>query len=622
MLIQPILFPPKNLINEPELFFRGVDSQNILENRLIVPAGSELSLETYFNAFSVGKWLEYTNLDNLSLHLTIQGEVEIKAYHAVGSVDADFYAKSQGKYAEEELIKLVNEKVYNAVREEVDINISKEAAEYTVKFPHLYKDGIIYVTIRAITDVALLRGNYSTEYDESLLNPVKIAIGICTFKREKAVYGNVDRIISKILNNPKSPLKDKLEVYIADNGQTLDKNKFDSDKIHILSNPNLGGSGGFTRTMIEAMLYDKAKAFTHIIFMDDDILLYPPVLERTYYLLRMLKKEYQQAILGAGMFMLDRCYLQQEYGSVYRPDVLYIGKASHKFFDLRNIDAVSANEVVSKSNYVGWWYACIPKVVVNENSLPLPFFIHFDDVEYGLRNLDNKEIFINGICIWHPAAGSAKNPIWIKYYDIRNRLITMFSTGLEEKDLKIYIKKVTKSFLLKIIRYEYAEAQMILKAIQDFLSGPDTFIKKDALSLHSKLSESKKLYVSPEELGIKRENIIKKHISNYKLAFLEQFFWNFLPAQKEIKAMNIQYYNIPCNSKKVYLYNEKLDYGLLMERDIKKFFGLLFPFIKVTHALSNQYKKQMSDWQAAKSTLTSLSFWEKYLGLKQKENNL
>ena len=621
MIIQPLLFPPYNLINEPELFFRGIEPQNIYKDKFVIPAGSTASLETYFNAFSIGKWLEYTNLDNLSLNLMIQGNVEIKAYYALGSVDNELLDRKPRKYTDE-YINLANTKAYKAEREEVDIQVFQEDDIVKVKFSHLYKDGIIYITIKAVTDVTLYGGAYSTEYDESILNPVKMAVGVCTFRREEAVMENVSRMVKDIINNHQSPLSDKLEIYIADNGHTLSETLFRSDKVHLFPNPNLGGSSGFTRTMIEAMLYNKTKAFTHIIFMDDDILLYPAVLERTYYLLRMLKEEYRKAILGAGMFMLGRWYLQQEYGSVYRPDVTYIGKANHKYFDLRKPDSVSANEAISKSNYVGWWYACIPKAIINKNNLPMPYFIHFDDVEYGLRNLDNKEIFLNGICIWHPAAGSAKNPLWIKYYDIRNRLITMFSMKLEEKELKTYLKKITRNFMLKIIRYEYIEAQMILNAIQDFLSGPAAFIKNDALSLHAKLSEAKKLYVSPSDLGIERDNIIKKGFSNYKRAFFIQLFWNLLPSRDTIKAMDIQYYNVPCNSKKVYLYNDKLDSGLLLERNINKFFSLLFLFIKTIYVLNHHYKKQMHDWQNARSILTSLPFWEKYLGLEKKENRL
>jgi GT2 family glycosyltransferase len=434
VVIQPLLFPPEYLKNETDLFFQGIDAKNITESSISLPAGAELSLGTYFNAFSIGRWLEYTSLDNLSLNLKIQGEVKIDAYHAVGSVDTDFYVREQGKHPIPKLVQLVNEKAYNVKYENVDYITARGDSELVIKFKKLYEDGILYITIKAISNAVLFGGYYDTEIGGQLVSPIKLALGICTYKKEELVTGNVSRVIKEIISNPSSTLKDKLEVYVADNGQSLDEKHFDGDKVHILPNPNLGGVGGFTRTMIEAMFYGQAKAFTHIIFMDDDILLYPAVLERTYYLLRMLKPEYQKAILGAGNLLLENPNIQQESGALYKDITLYIGRANHKFFDMRKTDAVAANEVINPTNYTGWWYACVPKTIINEQNLPMPFFIHYDDVEYGIRNIHNKDMFINGISVWHPAP-TGKNPFWMTYYDVRNRLITMFSKKLSKIDL-------------------------------------------------------------------------------------------------------------------------------------------------------------------------------------------
>ena len=620
MLIQPILFPPKNLINEPELFFRGVDHQNVLNDKVIIPAGKEVSLETYFNAFSIGKWLEYTHLDNLSLNLRIQGDVEIRAYHAVGWVDSDFYNQVRGKYSEDKIIRLINEESYSAARREIYIHISQIVDKYTVNFPHLEKDGIFYITIKAITDATLLGGDYSTKHDESLLNPIKLAVGICTFKREDAVYNNVGRILADVINNTESPLSDKLEVYIADNGKTIDANHFNNDKVHVFPNPNLGGSGGFTRTMIEAMFYDRAKAFTHIIFMDDDILLYPPVLERTYYLLQLLKSEYQKSILGAASILLEKPYIQQESGALYRDKTLYIGRANHKGFNLKKTDAIAANEVSAFVNYAGWWYACIPRTIISEKNLPMPFFIHYDDAEYSLRNIKNRLLFINGICVWHPSP-TGKNPFGMVYYDIRNRLITMFSKELAFSDFKEYLHRITKLFFLKVVRYDYEDIAFILAGIEDFLKGPKSFFRLDAVEFHTELIKKKDITFAPKEIGITREQIVEKRYKNFKIAVIIQFICNLLPARKKIYAINSKYFNIPYTAEIVYLYNERMGRGIIQKRNQKEFLRLLFSFLRVCRLLKKGYNQLLSDWQAAKPTLTSLPFWEKYLGIDKEITN-
>ncbi len=618
MLIQPILFPPEYLKNEPELFFRGICAQNISDRKVSIPAGSTLSLETYFNAFSIGKWIKYTKLDHLSLCLEIEGDVEIKAYHAVGAVNSEFLSGGMVGLSTEEYHKIVNSQAYSATREEASYSVVRDGDCYTVKFDKLYKNGIVYVAVQANTDAIIYGGGYESVVDEKTLSKVKLAVGICTFKREEEVTRNINCILDKIILNTESPLYDKLEVYVADNGQTLDKESFNGDKIHLFSNPNLGGAGGFARTMIEAMVYDKAKDFTHLILMDDDIILYPAVLERTYYLLLLLKPEYHKAILGAGMFLDDQTSVQQEIGAEYRDSVTWIGRANHKFFDMRNPDAVSANEVINKTNYTGWWFACIPKAVATTDNLPMPYFIHYDDAEYGLRNVKNGQLFINGVCVWHPAPAN-KGPLWIAYYNVRNRLITMFSYSLSLKGLVKYIWANTKIFLFHITRYEYSKATLMLQALQDFLKGPEVFIKQDAFELHNKLAGNKITYITPEQAGVDRKAIVNRHHKNFLIAGIEQLFCNLLPAKDSVKAVDGRYFTIPYRAKNLYIYDMKSDKGYILERNQKAFFKLLFGYNWATLKLLCRYKPLLHDWQEAKPTLTSLSFWENYLGLSYKE---
>ncbi len=615
MIIQPILFKPKNLIDEPELFFRGVTNENILEDKVIIPAGASLSLETYFNAFSIGKWREYTNLDNLSLHLKIKGDVEIEAYHTVGSVNTSVYNKNYTKLPEKELIQLVNSKSYKAVREKAGVSLSKDVDDYTVTFRDLFNDGILYITIMAKEEAVLLGGYYASEVVEPL-NPVKLAIGICTFKKKEFVTSNINRILMNVLNNPASPLKDNLEVFVADNGQTLDVNCFKSDKVHVLPNPNLGGSGGFTRTMIEAMIYEEVKAFTHIIFMDDDILLYPPIFERTFYLLQLLKQEYNKAILGGGMLYIETRYLHHACGAVYSDNSVEVARANHKFYDMRNPDAVAANEVVNKTNHTGWMYACIPRTIINENNLPMPFFVHFDDIEYGLRNLKNKEIYINGIAVWHPSPAS-KNPFWMIYYNTRNRLITMFSKPLAKKDFNGYIKKITIKFYRNVIQYNYTNAGLMLNAMKAFLAGPEAFMQLDAIALHADLIKWYYTYITPEEAGVSLDKIREKQpfTERKKMMFI-QTLCLMIPAFKKVQVIDTRYFALPYFAKKAYLYNKRLGKGVLHTRSLRKHFMLLFSFFKVRKELRRRYGELLQEWQTAKPAMTNLLFWEKYLGLK------
>ena len=74
MIIQPLLFPKQEVCPEQKMYYR------IKEDKI--------SLETYFNAFSIGKWKKYTDLDNLYFEVESEETLQFTCVHAVGSVAA------------------------------------------------------------------------------------------------------------------------------------------------------------------------------------------------------------------------------------------------------------------------------------------------------------------------------------------------------------------------------------------------------------------------------------------------------------------------------------------------------------------------------------------------------
>ena len=80
MIIQRIAFP-KGAVFEEELYVRcnrehvaviGEDNILIASNTF-----SQIHFDTYFNTFSRKKWNKYTNLENLSLQIDIQGDARV-----------------------------------------------------------------------------------------------------------------------------------------------------------------------------------------------------------------------------------------------------------------------------------------------------------------------------------------------------------------------------------------------------------------------------------------------------------------------------------------------------------------------------------------------------------------
>lgn len=126
-------------------------------------------------------------------------------------------------------------------------------------------------------------------------------------------------------------------MHVIDNDRELDPEELDSEDLKVYMNNNVGGAGGFTRGMIEA-LHREDKP-THVLLMDDDVMVMPESLFRTYYLLRILKDEYKKCFLSGAMFDYDiRERQYEDVGYVHKNDGSY--GPIKKPMDMRNISNI------------------------------------------------------------------------------------------------------------------------------------------------------------------------------------------------------------------------------------------------------------------------------------------
>ena len=441
------------------MYYKGTDITIVAEEEYCnIPCGKELEAFTYFNSLSIEKWTKYTVLDNLNLKLELKGEFVISVHQAY--------------------------KMHNYIKDSVVaekyVNID-EKASFSISVPLKEKRGLFYFTVKAVSSTGYFFGGaYETEIDEASLPDVRIAVGICTYRREEYIRNNMDILSKAILENSKSPMHGKLEVFISDNSKTLGTG-LDTEYIHVFPNRNLGGAGGFTRSMIEAKKASREKHFTHILMMDDDVRLNPDSLLRTYAMLRLLKSEYCDAFIGGHMLKLDFPSIQSEAAD-------YWDTASHhpvkQNYDLTLPDLLIQNEIEDSINYLSWWYCCMPIDVISDNNLPLPVFIKRDDIEYGLRN-GKTFIILNGICVWHEPF-EYKSASYLEYYYFRNTCI-MNSQHRPDFTAKQLISEVKKRVLKLAFTYRFKDAELSLLGVQHYLKGIDWLKAQDAEKLNSEI---------------------------------------------------------------------------------------------------------------------------------------
>ncbi len=273
MKLQTLLFPKENDCQMEEMYYRKNHQVIYMprDNMLKFDKAGKITLDTYFNSFSVEKWLKYTKLNNLVLEIEFKGNFKatlINRYYDKGKIFSKKMSASCFK--------------------------SKNLAKVNLKFDVQNNfTGIYYIKLEALQDDSyLVGGQYKMCCNQ--LADVHIGLVICTYKREKFIENNLQLLKQNILCNIDSPLCNNLHIFISDNGQTLDIDGLSMNKIHIFSNKNTGGSGGFTRGLVEIINNESSLPITHVLLMDDDVEIETESLVRTFNFLRLVKDEFYQ----------------------------------------------------------------------------------------------------------------------------------------------------------------------------------------------------------------------------------------------------------------------------------------------------------------------------------------
>lgn len=481
MEIQKILFPKIGRCTEQELYFRKPDDRmdcikqkkaqrpspkkltyHYSEGILHLKEGERAAFDTYFNGFSIEKWKKYTVLDNLSLCLTLQGNVKVTLI-------------SRQKIHEYVSKQILSETIINSLQKQ----------EYRFTYEIQNARGMLTFEIEACKGGGTLyAGGYHSEVTQNAMRRIKIGVGICTFRREDFLKKNLRILSEELLENKNSPLYGNIEVHVSDNGCTLDAQAIESSNLYIYANKNLGGSGGFTRCMVEMKKKQRQHKITHILLMDDDVVIEPEALIRTYWLLALAKDTYTDAFIGGAMLRMDRQAIQTEAGAVWNQGAL---DSLKKGLDMRSCEACLVNETEEYAQFHAWWYCCFPLSMVTASNLPLPLFIRGDDVEYGLRNMKHL-IMLNGICVWHEPFEN-KYSSSLEYYIIRNQLIVN-AFHCPQFGARQLNKCMLAHCLREITYYRYKNVDLYLQGIRDFLKGPQWLMRQDAQALHQKVMEA------------------------------------------------------------------------------------------------------------------------------------
>lgn len=602
MILQNLLFPSTETCTEEGMYFRRTGRTKFFwcSDRVTMHKNDFLHFDTYFNGFSAEKWFKYTNVEKVFLTLRLCGNIRVTLLRKEkidGNIDIE--------YIDEQLCQ------------------SEEPSDFTFEFATSSTNGMYCFSLGAEKGGGeFFGGYYSADLPEGKTRRVKIAIDICTFKREKFVERNLGLLNARFLENPESPLYDGLEVFISDNAATLDADRLSSDKIHIVRNKNTGGAGGFTRGLMEISAVRNEKGITHALLMDDDILIEPEAIYRTFMLLTCVKEQYFDAFVGGAMLRLDHRSIQVESGAVWAGGNIISFKQG---LNLVDCDACLFNEFEENAQFNAWWYCAIPIDVVRDDNLPMPIFIRGDDVEYGLRNM-KRLILMNGICVWHEPF-EKKYSSFLFYYILRNRLI---DNSLHDMTIpkEKFIELLKEQVMEQVRLYRYKNANLLMHGVEDFLRGVSWLAEQDGEALHKEImGEGYKLQYLEDldepvqflyplyEDSLKAQNpntrkyrFLHKHTTNgiFHLPTNGSRPFNIVPVEgaKDINVYRTEkVLNYDYNSRKGFLTHKSPDEAARTIKRLKNLCG----------RLEREYDSAVKDFADNGRMLMSREFWEKYL---------
>ncbi|MBW4719620.1 glycosyltransferase [Saccharothrix obliqua] len=432
-------------LDEPE----NVHSHVASRRSVTVPASAKVSFASYFNAFPASYWKRWTVVEEVVLRLHVRGAGRLDVYRSKPNGDP---------------IHLDGRPLRSADGwTDVEFRISLKP----------FEDGG-WIWFDVFTDDATLEIGEAAWTTDQVLPPQQVAIGMTTMRPVDAV------IALRALGEDPAVLDVVGKVFVADQGAVKVRDtegyaeavKLLGDKLEVIEQDNLGGSGGFTRGLYEAIEHTDVD---QIMLMDDDIRLEPDAVLRSNAFARAAA---QPVIVGSHMLNLQARARLHSMGEVvdlasgyWRPAP---GAVTDHDFGEESLRETEELHLRINSTYNGWWMCLFPREVVQRTGYPLPLFIKWDDAEYSLRALENgyPTVSLPGSAVWHmPWTDKNDATDWQAYFHTRNRLV-MAALHSPYDIRSTLLKQGMKLSLRHLLSMEYSTVAVQQKAIEDFLAGP------------------------------------------------------------------------------------------------------------------------------------------------------
>jgi galactofuranosylgalactofuranosylrhamnosyl-N-acetylglucosaminyl-diphospho-decaprenol beta-1,5/1,6-galactofuranosyltransferase len=427
----------------------------------LIREGCRVSFATYFNAFPASYWRRWTTVQSVTLRIRLAGESKIVLYRSTA-------------------------KGFSHPVETISVDSElPETIQRTLSLDAFIDGGWYWFDI-----IAGPRGTTLIDADwlgHGQSAPVgTVSLGITTFNTPDFMLEQLRTL------GEATEIHDLIDrVYVIDQGTDrvtdrpgfTDATKKLGDRVRVIQQGNIGGSGGFARSMDETV---RAGESAYVLLMDDDVKLEPEGIVRAATFADLARKP---TIVGGHMFSLHDRSLLHAYAEAVEPHTWWWGAAPNTKprhdFGRRNLRNTPWLHRRADSDYNGWWMCLIPTRIIEEIGLSLPVFIKWDDAEYGVRarNRGYPTVSLPGVGSWQvPWDDKDDARDWRAYYHVRNRIVSALLHSPAPKGGALISESLERQ-LQSLLSMQYSTAAIRLLAIEDVLSGPDHMHREMAIKL-------------------------------------------------------------------------------------------------------------------------------------------
>lgn len=415
---------------------------------LRISPGGRASLGSYFNALPSAYWRTFTGVDEVLLSIRTRGSGTVTAHRSGIATLANIVDAAEVK--------------------------GEAITVFRIGISELTAAGALWCELRASADDALELE--SAEWRVSAIGQATATVAMATFNRPSECLAQLTQ-----LADDESVWEVLDRIVVVDQGTDLvqDEAGFPSvqerlgDRLTLIRQANLGGSGGFSRGMSEALQRQES---SHVLLLDDDAVSEPEAIVRA---VRFAGLTHRPTIVGGGMLHLDNpavLYAQSEQWSTRTGWVSLrrSGAYDHDFSEQPFRDTRILHSV-QLSDFNGWWMCAIPLSLLRQQGLSLPVFLKGDDVEFGLRAKAHgvETVSPPGIATWHLGwAGKAPTRTWEGYFLHRNRLITELLHNPARRPLGVVAHCLLGDLKL-LASLQYSALRLRAEAVSDLRAAPE-----------------------------------------------------------------------------------------------------------------------------------------------------